>query len=305
MLHAQLEQQFHAAGEDTGAIVARAVHFFNVGDFANAGKIIARARARSPDDAYAAGVDAKVKLKTGKFIDALRLFGESLRLADPDSQPSAFVWAESLTFFFDIYHGKPEGTSKAVREQPAPAWWTKARLLQMSARAVETAEQETTIGGVFPHYFSSCMMMRATILSSGGIGRTTFTNHDDEMLWPSRAELREAVRVLLRGAVAARATGDASVEERQLGHARGLNERAGDPYYDAERDSAATALLPPQTHVVINGLASRPDLNGVSGRVLGWDGDSSRFMVEPDGGRAMKLRYACVTAAANPIAGLS
>jgi hypothetical protein len=68
---------------------------------------------------------------------------------------------------------------------------------------------------------------------------------------------------------------------------------AEDPEHDAERDRAATALLPPQTRVVIKGLTSQPDLNGVSGRVLGWDGGSSRFMVQPDGRKAIKLRFAC------------
>ena len=114
-----MEQQLHSAGEETGAMVARACHFFNEGDFSLADKFVGKARLRSPHDPFAAGMDAKVKLKTGRYSEAVRLFAEAMRLADPDEVPGAFVWAESLSFYFQLC--QTEG-GKAVCEEPRPEW---------------------------------------------------------------------------------------------------------------------------------------------------------------------------------------
>lgn len=278
-------------GCEIGVLVTTANLHMEKGEYKRADKYLRKAMELSPDDPMVMYSHGKLRHQTGEWTKALRSYAEVIRMADPSQKRFQGVWADALTNFFGMYMGdRSHPNMVQFAQEPAPLWWNKVDLLRLSARAVEIVEHLLLTEGIYSFSFGPAMEMRATVLMSGACGEAFF--NDKAQLWPSRAELREAVRLLQRSADAVEASGKpASEKKRLLFMKKRIAAMAEDPDHDKLRYEAATELWPPQTPVVIQGLTSRPALNGTGGVVLGWDASSSRYLVKPNGAAAsIKLR---------------
>eukprot|EP00322_Chrysochromulina_rotalis_P006411 CAMPEP_0115860184 /NCGR_PEP_ID=MMETSP0287-20121206/16995_1 /TAXON_ID=412157 /ORGANISM="Chrysochromulina rotalis, Strain UIO044" /LENGTH=264 /DNA_ID=CAMNT_0003314497 /DNA_START=63 /DNA_END=857 /DNA_ORIENTATION=- len=204
-----------------------------------------------------------------------------------------------------LHHAAAEGSNELV-----------GLLLDASANPnAQDNVKDTPLGEAIRHGHTKSVKLllnaKASVFARNNIGRdaleialrsTDLPQEIRDLLGRAGEEQAAAMQKAMAKQPTATATAVA-VETPSLEEERGLHQPPPETRSPTEATHRSlheepTPLWAPQTRVMIDGLNSRPELNGTAATILGWDAASCRYKVRPDAiGEPIKLRPQCLCAA--------
>ena len=190
-----------------------------------------------------------------------------------------------------LHHAAAEGTSKMVEILLEAGADPNARDNVKDTPVNEAVRHSHT------HTLRLLLEAKGSVFARGTCGRDALAlaaigeARPPEMLQLLEAAARqEAIDI-----AAAKSATDASEPDADGDTASHVNEQDAPVVSPSLTAEDARAGIQQGSRVVIDGVISRPELNGQSAVVIGLDKASNRYMVRPDGAQAgIKLRRACV-----------